>query len=183
MAQLVNDRRAAAPDALAPDCAPTAVTNHGAAYSCCGPRALFGWSPPTLPADTTLKRWVDAIMPSTGLPLVAFYTAVAILLNVGLLLPKRLDLLSIGVASLAAGSWCAVNFWRCRHAHCLITGPSWLALAGFALVEAGLGRSLMRGDEALAFLGILAAGLAFECVWFCATGTHAIGPRFRGTAG
>src|SRR5262252_104360 len=182
MTQTVNDRRAYAPETLAPECAPAGVTDKATASSCCGPRALFGWSPPALPADTTLKRLADSIMPRSGLPLVAFYAVVAILPNVGLVLPRRLDLVSVGVASLAAGAWCTVNFWRCRHAHCLITGPGWLALAGFAFVEAGLGRSLIHGDEVLAFLGILAAGLAWEAVWFCATSTHAVGPRLRDVA-
>src|SRR5262245_12153596 len=155
----------------------TGIPDPAAASSCCGPRALFGWSPPASPADTALKRRVDAIMPRTGLPLVIFYAAVIVLLNVGLVLPRRLDLVAIGVASLAAGAWCTVNFWRCRHAHCLITGPGWLALAGFAFVEAGLGRSLIHGDEGLIFLGVLAAGLLWECGWQVAYGTRAIAPR------
>jgi hypothetical protein len=155
----------------------TAIPDRAAAPSCCGPRALFGWSPPALPADTALKRRVDALMPRTGLPLVIFYAAVIVLLNIGLVLPRRLDLVAVGVASLAAGAWCAMNFWRCRHAHCLITGPGWLALAGVAFVEAGLGRSLIHGDEGLLFLGVLAAGLVWECGWYVAYGTRAIAPR------
>jgi hypothetical protein len=124
-----------------------------------------------------LKRRVDALMPRTGLPLVVFYAAVIVLLNVGALLPKWLDLVAVGVASLAAGAWCGVNFWRCRHAHCLVTGPGWLALAGFAFLEAGLGRSLIYGDEGLAFLGVLAVGLLWEGVWYSAHRTHAMSPR------
>ncbi|MEA2504692.1 MAG: hypothetical protein QOG36_1735, partial [Actinomycetota bacterium] len=26
-----------------------------------------------------------------------------------------------GLAGLAAGTWCGLNFWRCRQAHCLVT--------------------------------------------------------------
>src|SRR5438477_9535813 len=91
------------------------ISDRVAAASCCGPRALFGWSPPTLPADTALKRRVDALMPRTGVALVLFYAAVIALLNIGLVLPlpRRLDLFAVGLASLAAGGWCAVNFWRC----------------------------------------------------------------------
>src|SRR5262245_43576323 len=160
-----------------PVCDADGVPDPVAAPSCCGPRALFGWSPPALPADTTLKRRVDALMPRTGLPLLVFYAAVIVLLNVGLVLPRRLDLVAVGVASLAAGAWCTVNFWRCRHAHCLITGPGWLALAGFTFLEAGLGRRLIPGDEGVIFLGVLAAGLLWECVWYVAYGTRAIAPR------
>ena len=51
------------------------------------------------------------------------------------------------------------------------------ALAGFAFVEAGLGRSLIHGDEALAFLAVLAAGLVVEGGWYAVRGTNAISPR------
>ncbi|SRR5712691_852438 len=153
------------------------VPDPAVATSCCGPRALFGWSPPALPADTALKRRVDALMPRTGVPLVVFYAVIIVLLNIGPVLPERLDLAAVGVASLAAGGWCAMNFWRCRHAHCLVTGPGWLALAGFTFVEAGLGRSLIHGDEGLVFLGVLAAGLLWECVWYAARRSHAVTPR------
>src|SRR5215469_16193101 len=81
--------------------------------ACCSPRALFGWSPPALPADTALKRRVDAMMPRSGLPLVVFFGAVFVLLNIGVVLPRQLDLAAVGVASLAAGAWCSLNFWRC----------------------------------------------------------------------
>ncbi len=157
----------------------TEISGRVAAASCCGPRALFGWSPPTLPADTPLKRRVDALMPRTGVALIAFYTAVIALLNIGLVLPlpRRLDLCAIGLASLAAGGWCAVNFWRCRHAHCAVTGPGLLALALFTFVEAGLGHSLIHGDEALLFLAVLAVGLAWEAAWYAARRTHAVPPR------
>src|SRR5262249_19069210 len=123
-----------------------AVPGQAAAH-CCGGRALFGWSPPPLPADTVLKRRGHALRPRPGVPLVVFFAVVVVLLNVGAVLPRRLDLVAVGAASLAAGCWCAVNFWRSRHTHCVVTGPGWLALAGFAFVEAGLGRSLIHGDE------------------------------------
>jgi hypothetical protein len=96
---------------------------------------------------------------------------------VGRILPPRLDLVAVGLASLAAGSWCSVNFWRCRHAHCVITGAGWLAPAVFTFLEAGLGRSLIHGDEGLVFLGVLGAGLVFECTWYMTRGTNAISPR------
>ncbi len=153
------------------------VPGPAAAADCCGSRALFGWSPPPLPADTALKRRVDAVLPRSGLRLVVFFAVVVALLNVGPILPKWLDLVAVGVASLAAGGWCAVNFWRCRHAHCVVTGAGWLALAGFAFVEAGLGRSLIHGDEGLVFLGVLGAGLLVEGAWYAVRGTNAISPR------
>jgi hypothetical protein len=99
------------------------VPGRAAAADCCGGRALFGWSPPALPADTPLKRRVDAVMPRSGVSFVIFFAVVVALLNVGAVLPGRLDLVAVGAASLAAGGWCAVNFWRCRHTHCAVTGP------------------------------------------------------------
>lgn len=63
---------------------------------------------------------------------------------------------------------------RCRHAHCLITGPGWLAFGAFALVEAGLGRSLIAGYEQPVFLGILAVAVTFEISWYLARRTNAI---------
>jgi hypothetical protein len=144
---------------------------------CCSPGALFGWSPSALPADTTLKRRVDRILPQSGLPLITFFVVVAGLLNIGLVLPTRLDLASIGIASLLAGSWCSLNFWRCRHAHCVITGTGWLALAAFSFIEAGLGRTLIHGDEGLVFLAVLAAGLLFEGAWYVVRGTNAVTSR------
>lgn len=158
------------------------ATNHettrppatGAPLSCCSPAALFGWSPPRLPADTALRRRVDLILPSSGLPLIIFFGAVIALLNVGVLLPTRLDLFAVGLAAVAAGSWCSANFWRTRHAHCVITAAGWLALAAFSFLETGLGRSLIHGDEGLVFLGVLAAGLVFEGAWYVVRGTNAV---------
>jgi hypothetical protein len=131
----------------------------------CGSRALWGWSPMPLPADTALKRRVDRLLPSTGRPLAVFFAAVVVLLIVAPLFARRAELAFDAVAALFAGGWCAVNFWRCRHAHCLVTGVGWLGLSLFAFVEAGVGRSLIRGDEQLVFLGVLAIGLVFEAAW------------------
>ena len=135
---------------------------------------MFAWSPPARPADTGLKRRVDRMMPRSGLSFVMFFAAVTALLNVGVILPGRLDLAAIGVAAMSAGSWCAVNFWRCRHAHYVITGAGWLALVAFSFLEAGLGRSVIHGDEGLVFLGVLGVGLAFEGAWYVARGTNAV---------
>jgi hypothetical protein len=101
---------------------------------------------------------------------------VVALLNVGQLLPRRADLATVGLAALLAGGWCALNFWRCRHAHCALTGGGWLALAVFAFAEAAVGRSVIGGDEPVVFLVVLALGLAFEAGWYRRRGTNSIGP-------
>lgn len=144
---------------------------------CCGGRGLWGWSPPDLPADTAAKRRVDRFLPRTGLAALLYFAAVAVLVAVAHLLTPRLGLVTLTLAGVAAGGWCTVNFWRCRHAHCVVTGTGWLALAALTAAEAGLGRSVIGDAEPAIFGGILAAGLAFECAWACAHGTNAVGGR------
>jgi hypothetical protein len=143
-----------------------AAAGRGPGTSCFGPGGRRAWSPPVLPADTPVKRRVDHILPRTGLPAVAYFAAVIGLLGLAQILPAPAYLAVDAVAFLAGGTWCALNFWRCRHAHCLLTGSGWLLLALFAAAEAGLGRSLMGGDEQLVFLVILAMGLIFEGAWY-----------------
>lgn len=144
------------------------------AADCCSPHALWGWSPPDLPADTRGKQRVDRYLPRGGLPVVSYFVAVAVLLNVAHLLPPRWDLLVVALASGAAGGWCALNFWRCRHAHCVVTGAGWLGLAVFGLVEMEIGRSVIGDEEGAVFLGVLGAGLVFELTWRRFKGTNAV---------
>ncbi len=140
----------------------------------CGPRALCGWSPPARAADTRAKRLVDRFLPTTGIPALTYFAAVVGLMLIAPLLPKHWELMMDGLAAMAAAAWCGLNFWRCRHAHCVVTACGWSALAALALGEAVIGRSLIGGDEQLVFLIVLAAGLAFEVVWYLARGTYAV---------
>lgn len=89
-------------------------------------------------------------------------------------LPLRWELAMDALASLMGGTWCAVNFWRCRHAHCLVTGLGWLALGGLSLAEVGIDRSLIGGYEEGAFYGVLAVGILFEWLWVKTHGSHAM---------
>ncbi|TAN19865.1 MAG: hypothetical protein EPN30_11485 [Actinomycetota bacterium] len=138
-------------------------------------RALWGWSPPDLPADSALKRNVDRALPRTGLGYI-IYWAVVIGLEFGLAphLPVRGRLSVEGVAALLAGAWCGLNFWRCRHAHCAVSGAGWSALGGLALVEAGMGHSLIGGYDQLVFIGVFVFALVFEGLWYRARGTNAL---------
>ena len=143
----------------------------------CGvPRGRRAWSPSPLPADTWVKRRVDQLLPRTGLPAVAYFAGVIGLLGLAQIFPAPAYLAVDAVAFLAGGSWCALNFWRCRHAHCLLTGSGWLLLALFAAAEAVIGRSLIGGDEQLAFLGILAIGFMFEGAWYLIHRDNAVTP-------
>jgi hypothetical protein len=136
-------------------------------------RALWGWSPPDRPADTPLKRRADRL-PRTGVRAVACYAVVVGLLILAPRLPMRAALATDGLAALAAGAWCGLNFWRCRHAHCAVTSAGWLALSVLAFTGAALGHSLIGGYEQPVFLAVLAAGLGFETVWRWWRGTNAI---------
>ncbi len=137
-------------------------------------RALCGWSPADLPADTPLKRLVDRYMPRTGLPVIAFYLTIIGMLLVAGFLPRRPQLGLDALTFLAAGGWCAANFWRCRHAHCLVDGAGWLALSIFTFGEAALGRTYNWGDEQLVFIAVLLLSIAFELVWSARRGTNAL---------
>jgi hypothetical protein len=137
-------------------------------------RALFGWSPPARPPTTRPQRVIDRIFPATGAGCALYIVAVVALLGTAPHLSIRAGLAADGLAAFAAGSWCAVNFWRCGHAHCLIDGSGWLVLAALAFVGAGLGRSIIGGSEEAVFLGVLVAALIFEFVWSQARGTNAI---------
>lgn len=156
------------------------------ASECCAPvlgcapaiqagQGLWGWSPPLLPSNAGLARWTDRLLPRTGFGVVVYFGTVIALLNLAPHLPYRVSLAVDGVAALVGGAWCALNFWRCRHAHCLVTGGGWLVLSLFAFAEAALGRSLVAGDEQVILLGILAAGLVFELLWWRSRGTNAVG--------
>jgi hypothetical protein len=142
--------------------------------SCQVGQGLWGWSPPLLVADTRLKRWVDGLLPRTGGAALLFWAGFIALLNLAPRLPVRGDLLVDGIATLIGGAWCSLNFWRCRHAHCLVCGAGWLALSLFSFAEAGIGRSLASGKESLVLFGIAAAGLIFEAVWTRVQGSNAV---------
>ena len=73
--------------------------------------------------------------------------------------------------------WCALNFWRCRHAHCLVTGAGWLGLSLLALVGAGLGHSVVGGHERGVFVVVLVIGFIFEAAWQITRGTNAMTRR------
>ncbi len=143
--------------------------------SSCGPRALCGWSPPPLAADTNLKWCVDHLLVGNA-PALVMLAVVIGLFNLAPHLPIRADLAVDGVAALIGGGWCSLNFWRCRHAHCLVTGIGWLALAIFVFIESAIGRSLIGGNEQPVFIGVLAGALIFECAWYRARHTNAVGP-------
>jgi len=135
-------------------------------------------SPPRLPADSRLKRRADALLP-TGAAQWVFFAGVAAAVSVARYLPLRPGLALDLVATVAAAAWCLVNFWRCREAHCVVSGVGWTGLAALEFVELALGRSVISGDEGIAFVAILVAALAFEAAWRVRHGTNAVAIRGR----
>ena len=135
-------------------------------------------SPPRLPADSRSKRLVDALLP-TGVAQWVFFASVAAAVSAAPYLQLRPGLALDLVATAAAAAWCLINFWRCREAHCVVTGFGWTGLAALELLELALGRSFISGDEGIAFVAILVAALVFEAVWRMRHGTNAIAIRGR----
>lgn len=137
-------------------------------------RALGGWSPPDLPAESGLARTVDRVVPRHGMGFF-LYWAVALALEYGVAphLPVRGRLSVEALAALAAGLWCSVNFWRCRHAHCVVSGPGWLALGLLGMAGAVVGHSVIGGFDQAAFFGVLVLALVFEAYWRSAHGSNA----------
>ena len=130
-------------------------------------------SPPRLPADSASKRLVDLVLP-TGVAERVYFAVVAALVIAAPFLPTRPGLAVGALAALAASTWCLANFWRCREAHCIVTGGGWAALFALEMVELGIGRSVLRGAESSAFAAILVIGLVFECGWQVAFGSNVL---------
>ena len=121
-------------------------------------------SPPRLPADTRITRLVDRIQPAGPWQWV-YFAMVAVAIGAAPSLSTRAGLALGGAATLAASAWCLANLWRCREAHCLITGFGWALLFVFELTELAIGHSVIRGTESLVFVGILVIAICFEWGW------------------
>jgi hypothetical protein len=92
-----------------------------------------------------------------------------------------------GAWMLAAGLYCLANFWHCREAHCVVTGPGW-TLAGLvglaAAVTPGGSLSWYRVSvQAAVFLVVLAAGYGLEYLVAARTGRRSLGGGDRHAEG
>jgi hypothetical protein len=88
-----------------------------------------------------------------------------------------------GAWTLAAGLYCAANFWHCRETHCAVTGPGWM-LAGVlglaAAVTPGASLAWYRVSvQAAVFLVVLGAGYALEYAVAARTGRRSLGGGAR----
>lgn len=144
---------------------------------CCG-------NPIRRPESVSEETGIAAYLPFSNVPPVLYFGAVVLALMLAPHLAKRGELLTDGVAFIAGAAWCGINARRGGHAHCLITSVGWVLLGAGVFAEAWLGRSLIQGDEQLVFVGILIAGLAFECLWYSVTGSNRLRrPPSRGAPG
>jgi hypothetical protein len=130
-------------------------------------------APPRLPTNTLGKQLADRALP-TGAGRWIFFAAVAVGISVAPHLPTQAGLVLDAMATFAASGWCLINFWRCREAHCVVSGYGWAALGLLEIVELALGRSVIRGDEGQVFVAILVVALVFECVWQSNSGSNAL---------
>ena len=136
--------------------------------------------PPQLSGDTWAKRFRDRLLPR-GLWLCLFFVVIAIGVFAAPHLTVRAGLAVEAIATLLAGTYCLLNFWRCREPHCIVSGTGWAMLALFEFAELGLGRSLIDRSEGLAFLIVLVLAFAFETIWRLGYGTNAVtGTAHRG---
>lgn len=134
--------------------------------------------PPSLPVTSRRHRLADRFrsrvdsIGTTGVLAVVFVVALG-----ASLLPGHISVWIGTTVYLAVGLYCSVNFWRCREAHCIITGIGF-TLLGLALLVEALGIHTVIGEyNGPIALGVLALAMAFEAVWRARHGTKAVGPR------
>lgn len=78
------------------------------------------------------------------------------------------------MAAFGAGAWCTANFWRCHHAHRMVSGAGWLVLSVGLRRGGPLVTAMIAGEEQPVFLSVLAVGLGFEVAWYLTRGTNAV---------
>ncbi|MGH2885461.1 MAG: hypothetical protein ACRDPA_22625, partial [Solirubrobacteraceae bacterium] len=130
-------------------------------------------SPPRVTADTRAKRVIDRILP-TGASRCAFFIAIAVGISAAGQLPTTPGLAIGSATTFVASGYCLLNFWRCREAHCIISGTGWAALGLFETAEIALGHSLIHRNEGAVFVAILVIAVAFEAYWRTRHGTNAV---------
>jgi hypothetical protein len=130
-------------------------------------------SPPHLEADTPAKRVVDRILPS-GARRCVFFIAIAAGISAAGQLPTTAGLAAGAATTFLAGGYCLLNFWRCREAHCIISGTGWALLALFEAAELAVGHSLIHRNEGAAFAAILVIAVAFEVFWRTRHGNNVV---------
>ena len=137
------------------------------------PRPSLFCSPPTPSAESRMQRLADRALPR-GRAQWIFFAVVGVVVAFAPNLPFRAAMAAGALATTAASAWCLVNFWRCREAHCIVSGVGWGLLIVVESVELAIGRTLTFGSDGLIFLAILVIALAFEVWWRWRHGTNAV---------
>lgn len=131
--------------------------------------------PPSLPATTRVHRLADGFL--RGVYALGTVGLLALILGgflVASLLPDGVGVWLAGALYLAVGGYCSLNFWRCREAHCVVTGLGF-TLLGVALLAAALGvPTIISEQNGPILLGVLAVAVAFEAIWRSRHGTNAV---------
>ncbi|HVA42272.1 MAG TPA: hypothetical protein VNF50_02200 [Acidimicrobiales bacterium] len=139
-------------------------------------------SPVRLASDSSFKRLAGRLLP-TGVGQWIFFGLVFVAVSLAPNLSRRPGLALAAVATLAGSTWCLVNFWRCREAHCIVSGLGWAGLGAFGLLETGLGHSLIGGYGGAVFIAVLVVAYIFEFGWRAVYGTNAVMPHGRAHSG
>jgi hypothetical protein len=132
-------------------------------------------APPANPAHTTVERALDRYVALTA----PFLQGCLVFVVVGAVAFASFQLGPIAGLALIAGylsvhgTYCLANFFRCREAHCIVTGVGWSVLAlvavGGVLAERDIRRAVWD-----AFLAVTIVGFAFEFVWTAVRGSNAL---------
>lgn len=141
------------------------------------PRSQAGpwWShPPSLPATSRGRRGADKALRSVDSSGRLGLLALVLAFVLAFVLPDGIGIWFAGVLYLAVGLYCSVNFWRCREAHCVITGGGFTVL-GLAVLAAAVGMpTVIAAYASPIVLGILVLAVAFETTWRARYGTKAV---------
>lgn len=131
--------------------------------------------PPALPASTRWHRIADRFL--RGVYALGNMGLLAVLLGgffIASLLPDHLGVWLAAALYLAVGLYCSVNFWRCREAHCVVTGIGFTTLGiSLLLAAAGVPTFISEHDGQI-LLGTLVLAVGFEAVWRALHGTNAV---------
>lgn len=127
--------------------------------------------PPTTVGQRLADRYRDLAGPVFRMP-IGVLVAIGVAVAAGWL-PVRAGMALDALFLLAIGVYCAANFWRCREAHCVITGTGWTA-AGLAAMLAAVGGYAWNDALWIWFLIVWVVGLTFEFAVRRRTGSNVL---------
>ena len=127
--------------------------------------------PPTNARQRLADRYRDLTGPVFRMPL-GVLVAIGVAVAAGRL-PVRAGMALDALFLITIGIYCAANFWRCREAHCVVTGTGWTA-TGLAAIVAAVGGYAWNDLLWISFLAVWVVGVAFEFTVRRRTGSNAL---------